>query len=196
MTINPTEYWANPEAYSGQVSKQYIRYSLPVYYESFWEYSLRILAVIDRHFGSDWSMLELGCSIGRNLRQLQDFYYIHLTGVEVNPEAVAMAREYLGKEVKIIHSSIEDYLPTAPQYDIIFTQSVLMHIPPKNEHVFALMAKKARKLIVTHEVEETGGLGAELKWSRNYKDVFEGLGMKQLEFEEFESGQTLRVFKK
>ncbi|MBA7551344.1 hypothetical protein ES705_43884 [subsurface metagenome] len=116
--------------------------------------------------------------------------------MEINPKAVKYAREQEFKsDVLIIDMSLQKYLTIGPVYDVIFTQSVLMHIPPSDEMVFGLMAKKARQIILTHEVESTGGFEAELRWGRNYREVFGLLGFWQVSKVDYRH-QILRVMKR
>lgn len=74
------------------------------------------------------SICELGANRGHNLRAialLNDSY--ELTGVDVNQEAVAEMGSV--KELKGVHSSIQDFCPQR-QFDLVFTCGVLIHLCP------------------------------------------------------------------
>ncbi len=196
--IVPREFWTDPEAHYGLLPDRYIDTCLPEEYFEHKEFSLRLLEAIDLYADKHSSILEIGCSVGRNIYYLQDAGYANITGIEINPTSARFAstgfESYAStKQIEIINSSIEDYYRAShAQFDVIFTQSVLMHLPPSSEWVFQSMAQQASKLIVTHEVEDTGGDGAEIKWSRNYKDIFGALGFKQIGATNY-SPQVLRV---
>jgi len=119
------------------------------------------------------SILELGCNVGRNLNYLRTKGYKNLTGVELNKEAVKNSL----KGFKIFDSSIEDFLKKSEtKYGLIFTMAVLEHLPKKSEWVFAEMSKRA-KYILTIEDEKSLN---KICFPRNYKKIFESLGMKQI----------------
>lgn len=192
--VDPRKFWEDPDSFRGQVDDSYIEFCLPEYYFAHHHLSERIVEAMTDHVGlmpsiwNEWKIVELGCSVGRNLLALGREGFRNLSGVEINPKAALYARE---RGVQVFNMSIQDYL-SAHTADVFFTQSVLMHIPPEDEYIFEKMAEA--KMVITHEVEATGGIGKEFKWSRNYQKVFEGLGMKQVAMKDY-GGQILRVFK-
>ena len=52
-----------------------------------------LVGLVERHVAKDAPILELGCNVGRNLNALALAGYTHLTGVEINPDAVTLLRE-------------------------------------------------------------------------------------------------------
>ena len=73
------------------------------------------------------SILEIGCGSGRNLIHIQlQLPNVALTGVDVNPGAVAIARKLTTADIRVL--SIYD-LSSLGNFDLIFSMGVLMHIP-------------------------------------------------------------------
>jgi len=118
-------------------------------------------------------ILELGCNVGRNLNYLRSKGFTNLTGIELNSEAVKNSL----KGFKIFNSSIEDYLRNFEnKYDLIFTMAALEHLPQESEWIFAEMVKRAKHIIT---IEDEHSLN-KICFPRNYKKIFESLGMKQI----------------
>ena len=123
-------------------------------------------------------ILELGCNIGRNLSYLQTIGCTNLFGVELNKEAVKQSKKfYPNLKAKITNSTIEDFARNGfGRYGLIFTMAVLEHIPKESEWIFQSMATHA-KYIITIEDEKSIN---KICFPRNYKKIFENLGMKQI----------------
>ena len=74
--------------------------------------------------------------------------------------------------------AIEEVLPKILQpYGLVFTMAVLQHIPPENESVFEHVARLGKYNLLVIE-DET--YSSSRHFPRNYKEVFEGLGMTQI----------------
>ncbi len=145
-------------------------------------------------------ILEVGCNIGRNLDMLRRKGYTNLSGVEINYEAVQLMKDHYGKTFQaseIANSSIENYPIKFGGFDLIFTMAVLMHLPYDSDWVFDKLVKGTKKYLLI--IEEEDCVKSWSHYPRDYKKMFENLGMKQMyELKNvFESGDyTLRVFKK
>lgn len=129
---------------------------------------------------SNHTILEIGCNSGRNLMHLWKAGYRRLKGIEINPEAVKLMHDrlpYLKADVRV--GPVEKVLPKIEAVDVIFTLAVLVHIHPESEFIFREMVNRARRYIVTIEDEHTEGTR---HCARNYQEVFESLGMKQIFF--------------
>jgi SAM-dependent methyltransferase len=150
----------------------------------------------------DWTVLEIGCNVGRNLSFLLDAGLRQLTGIEINGEALALLRSTypeLGSTAKLINAPVEDAIGhmAARSFDLVYTMAVLEHIHPDSEWVFAEMARITRSLLVTIEDER----GVSVRHTpRDYRHVFEALGMHQIlerevsEAEGLSPGFVARVF--
>lgn len=97
------------------------------------------------------SILEPGCSVGRNLQAFHDAGYSAI-GLEVNPKVIEIAN-VLFPDAKIMVGTAEALIQYIPdrEFDVVITQGFLMHIP--HEELFPEMKRVARKYIVTNEVE-------------------------------------------
>lgn len=126
-------------------------------------------------------ILELGCNAGRNLNHLHLVGYKYLHGIEINPRAyLIMRKRFPDLDAGITIGDIHEVLPAIPlRPDVIFTMAVLCHLHrPDATKIFGLMAKRAKKMIVTIENEKTD---RGRHWARNYRDIFTGLGWGEVE---------------
>ena len=130
-----------------------------------------------------WQICELGCGPGRNLEALRKAGFTKLTGIEINPLALQVMRgayPELAESATILHGALETILPQIPKtwhYDLVFTMAVLLHIHPDSEWIFAHIARIVGRqlLVVEHE-----GYGCyDWCYSRDYRAIFENLGLKQ-----------------
>jgi hypothetical protein len=82
----------------------------------------------------------------------------------------------------VIIGPAEKVIDEVGDFDVIFTQGLLMHIPPEHEWLFERISQKSRKVILTNE-GELGRRVTEHAWNRDYKVIFEALGWKEVEME-------------
>jgi SAM-dependent methyltransferase len=135
-----------------------------------------------RNVPQDASILEVGCNAGRNLAHLRGAGYENLAGVDISPAAVDLLRETYPHldDVAIGIGPAEDVLAGLRDFsiDVLFTMAVLEHIHPDSEALFADMARVAGRCVVTIEDEK---LTTWRHFPRDYRAVFEGLGLRQVE---------------
>jgi hypothetical protein len=138
------------------------------------------------------SILEIGCSWGRNLETLYDNGFKNLTGIDAHEEAIKGIRN---KDIKGIVGAMQDKLKELPQYDIIFTKSVLYLTPDPN---YQDIVDKVKKYLITCEGEGGQHVANPGLFDRNYKAIFELYEMEQIEEREAFAGvgTRIRVFKK
>ncbi len=125
------------------------------------------------------AILELGCNCGANLNALEAMGYSNLSGIEINPHAIAeMRRTFPVLNADVIEGDLESVLPTLPDksFGCAFSMAVLMHIHPSSHSIFKEIARVARK-IVTIEAEDSS---CGYVFPRNYRHVFERLGLEQV----------------
>ena len=118
---------------------------------------------------NDASILEIGCGTGRNLVGLVNAGYTNVSGVEISAKAVAVGREQFPeyKEIDVQIAPIEAIIKSLPEYDVIYTQGCLMHLPYDLDWVIEEIKRKAKHLIMTNEGEPRKAVNA---WGRNYEE--------------------------
>ena len=127
-------------------------------------------------------VLEIGCNVGRNLNGLRQAGYTQLAGIEINQRAVNLLREHfpeLWGMSAISVSPVEEAITRLgdDSFDVIFSMAVLVHIHSDSEWVFGEMARVARCNIITIEDEMNV---TERHFQRSYREVFEGVGLRQI----------------
>lgn len=168
------------------------------------ERSQFLLDLVRRHAPAEASVLEIGCGVGRNLNHLYRNGFHNLEAVEISERAVRLLHQSfpeMALQAEIHNAPIEDMIRdfSDGRFDVTFTMAVLEHIHSNSEWVFPEIARITRDTLITIEDEET------LWWRhfpRNYKNVFESLGMREVEVIGCEEVSGLgrsflaRVFKK
>jgi SAM-dependent methyltransferase len=186
MKLTPqAEFWKNPETAEPEGIEPppdgYREKALPEYWADQDDLSKYLVKVVKKYLPPPALILEPGCGSGRNLYYFDQAGY-GVSGIEINDDAWIVAAAWFGEiEQYMVLGSVEDVLPSMDA-DAIVTQGFLMHLPdgPSTEAVFDVMAGTAFKLIVTNEVEKTPGF-PDYRFMRNYREVFERRGWKQVE---------------
>jgi pseudaminic acid biosynthesis-associated methylase len=75
------------------------------------------------------SFLEVGCNTGNQLLLLQQMGYRNLSGIELQPYAIDIARQRL-PDVSLKLGSALTIPHTDSSFDVVFTSGVLIHISP------------------------------------------------------------------
>jgi SAM-dependent methyltransferase len=135
------------------------------------------------------SILEVGCNSGRNLRVIKDMLHIQCSGIDVNQNAVAYAKEK-SPDIDFRHADATTWSEQGKSVDLILTMSVIDHI---SDDAISLLAKNlvatAKKYIVCVELWDGGeARRGPYKYSRDLRLLFEPLGVKTLKWEK-SSGQ-------
>ena len=155
--------------------------------------------------GTDATVLEVGCGVGRHLAELADAGVTDLTGVDVNADAIdAVAESYpaLAENGTFHVGPLEEYLTTVEDdaFDAVFSVETLQHIHPDAAWVFAELARVTADSLVTVE-NESGRPGTVNHvddglplYYRDWHDVFTGLGLVEVE-SEVGKRDTKRVFR-
>jgi len=100
------------------------------------------------------SAFELGCNVGRNVFWLaRAIPGLRITGVDVNPRAIAKGREVFGLGANVISVGDESALADLParSIDVIYTVSVLDHLP-RVDTVLGEMVRVAKKRVILIEL--------------------------------------------
>lgn len=130
----------------------------------------------------DASIFEIGSGVGRNLAVLKFAGYDNLSGLELNPGSIQTMRAMMPVLVQccVQEGPAEVLVHAIPSrnFDLVFTMAVLEHLPPESEHVFAQIARISQKYVLIIEDEHSV---SHRHFPRNYKNVFEKLGLKQID---------------
>jgi pseudaminic acid biosynthesis-associated methylase len=76
-------------------------------------------------------ILEVGSNIGNQLLSLQKMGFKNLYGIEINKDAIELAKTR-AKDINIIYGSALDIPFKDNYFDLVFTSGVLIHISPKD----------------------------------------------------------------
>lgn len=199
MIETSREYWRDGQKYARDIS-EHVFVEPSFYAEASTILISEAIEKVLRATGAKehWRMLEVGCNCGRNLNYLYESDYKNVYGVEINPVAVEHAWQVFPSIAKkITVSDAQSFLAMKPpnDYDLVYSQSVLMHVPPEDDYLFSQMARVAKMGLIICEVETNAGCLRRHKYNRNYKNVFEGLGMTQIH-KATDGHRTVRSFAK
>jgi SAM-dependent methyltransferase len=165
------EYWTDPQE-PGNLATDYIEAPGRSEY---------LIGLFRDHFEPPASVLEVGCNVGRNLHYALEAGY-DAGGIEISEKAIEEMRSAypdVAERATLHVGPVEEIIKTLPDdsEDAVFTLAVLEHIHPDSEWIFAEMVRVAKRYIVVieDEVEYTPR-----HTPRNYKDVFESLGARQV----------------
>lgn len=159
-----------------------------------------LVRTIRQYATPDSSLLEIGCNAGRNLAHLHRAGFRKLTAIEISQPAVDMFRATFPEvaDATTIHvGPVEQIIESVGQFDVVFTMAVLEHLHEDSSNVLAHIARATRDVLITIEDERTYG---PRHFGRNYQRIFEGLGLRQVEFlaqpiGDLPEGFSGRVFK-
>jgi len=127
--------------------------------------------IIDLDFES--KICEIGCNAKRNLHFLEKNGYKNLYGFDVNKQALDNG---YAVRAEIRNDSIVDYFLVRQKFDLVFSMAVLQHLPREIDYIFEDVAKSTKYLLTIEDEWKS----AKRTFNRNYKDVFEGIGMTEI----------------
>ncbi len=147
------------------------------------ERSLFLIDIVKRYVSQDARIIEIGCNVGRNLNYLFQNGFKNLEAIEISEKAVQLLKKTfpdMAQHIEVYNMPVEEKIKTfeKDRFDVVFTMAVLEHIHSESEWVFQEMVKMTKEYLITIEDEH------HLSWRhfpRNYKSIFEPLGMKQVE---------------
>src|SRR4030042_174321 len=194
------DYWRNPDNDKRGTDEYYKSVCRPDFYLTLNPLSENWVRIFKEYIKPNKSILELGCSVGRNLYFLFKGGFKKVHGVEINERAKELARINYGKEIADIieTSSIEDWLKkNKKKFDVVFVSGVFMHIHPKSEWIFKEVADITKEYLITGEVETRNG--GDYRFDRNYNPIFGNFGFKEIHREDgmpLSPNVVIRIFKK
>lgn len=124
------------------------------------------------------SVLELGCNAGPNLEGLRRLGYRSLSGVEINPAAVAELGRAFPALAQVAHVTVGDLDSALPKIasggaDVVLSIAVLQHLHPTSQATIGEIVRVAKRYICVIEAE---WLTLPYLFARSYRRVFERLG--------------------
>ena len=167
------QYWKNPSD-STNLPQQYLQGKAR---------SQFLLKIMNKYATKNQKILEIGCNVGRNLNYLFHSGFKNLEGIEISEKAVQLlhtAYPEMAQQARIYNSPVEEIIRNFRdcEFDIVFTMAVLEHIHLNSEWIFPEIVRITKNFLITIEDEFN------ISWRcipRNYKKVFEPLGMTQIE---------------
>ena len=147
-----------------------------------------LVDLISSDLPKDASILEIGCNVGRNLNELHQAGFNNLSGIDISGHALdALRLTYpkLASIARLHEGTIEELTARFAdgEFDVVFAMAVFQHIHYDSGFVFGEVARIAKNKLIVMGSETTK---SERTFPRNYRHVFEDLGMKQV----FESNQV------
>ena len=79
----------------------------------------------------DIRILEVGCNVGQQLRQLDMMGFKNIFGIDIQPNAVAKANT-ISKNIKAVSGSLLEIPFENNEFDLVFSSGVLIHIHPND----------------------------------------------------------------
>jgi len=169
-----TNHWL----WTGYMSEKRIReHAVPV------ERSKYLLDKIKEHckISKTDSVLEVGCSVGRNLNYLYENEFSNLYGIEINERAIEIMHELYPKlTAKVLVGPVEKQIKEIKdnEISITFSMAVLMHINPQSHFIFREISRITKDYIITIENEKE--YSPPSLFVRDYGKIFSELGWKQI----------------
>jgi hypothetical protein len=156
-----------------------------------------LVALIGRHAAKESRILEVGCREGDNLASLWHAGFTNLEGLESNAGKVDTLEERhpdLAGAVGVAVGPIDELTGgiVDEAFDLVFTVGFLFDRKGDHGWLFPELARLTRRHLVSIEDESAG----------SFKDVYEGLGLKEVEADDLEAREELesvffaRVFEK
>jgi SAM-dependent methyltransferase len=138
---------------------------------------------IEDHTSKNESILDIGCSTGRDLSHLYNLGYHNLWGIDPNKEAVTDITKFhpeLSGEIKTFAEPVEKVITDfdTNRFGTIYTNGTLCVIHPESaELVFDQISNICRNILITVEKEN---VLRTYQFSRNYREIFEKRGFTQI----------------
>ncbi len=124
----------------------------------------------------DASILELGCGSGRNLLLLREMGFTNLHGVDFSPSQVEFSVQQ-GLDAKIMNISDLEFDDNS--FDFVYTNSVLLHVPPdKIEKVIHEAVRVSSSIVAFREDLHKENTNEGHVYKRDYVGLIEKLGYK------------------
>lgn len=142
-----------------------------------------LVKIVERYATPSAKILEIGCDVGRSLNYLFLAGFENLAGIEISEEAVQFLKQSypeMARNTKFYNMPVEEIIKRIKEheFDIVFTMATFGHIHTDSDWIFPEVVRITKDILITIEEEHT-----RYWWHfpRNYREVFEPLGMRQIE---------------
>ncbi|GJL62326.1 MAG: hypothetical protein NPIRA04_09800 [Nitrospirales bacterium] len=108
-----------------------------------------LLSRVAPYFNASWSVLDIGCGIGRVLKPLAP-HFQHLIGIDVSGEMIAQSKKWLNglENVETLETSGVDLRPFPKEsFDLVYSFVAFQHMP---RPVFARYLEESHRVLKTH----------------------------------------------
>ena len=121
----------------------------------------------------DASIIELGCGSGRNLALLKEMGFTNLRGVDFSPTQVAYC---VKSGFDAVEMNIAKLRFSEASFDLVYTNSVLLHVPPDAiTNVLKEAVRISKGLVAfrekTYEVEDSEGHVNRYNYVRRLREI-------------------------
>jgi len=184
-------YWKNPDDIEFNSPEIYLKSTTGR------ENTQILLNIINEYFeNKEVKILELGCNVGRNINKLFENGFKNLFAIEINSEAIKLMEKSFPQtfsSTKIYETSIENKIKefSNNQFDIVFSMAVLMHVHNDSDWVFEHIARISKKKLIIIEHEK---IKSKKVFLRNYKNIFEKFGLKEIKSFYLKDEYICRIF--
>jgi SAM-dependent methyltransferase len=130
------------------------------------------------------SLLEVGTNSGRNLGIVKQAHpAMRVKGIDVNPRAIAHARERY-PDVEFSLQDANDWVEPPSAWDGVLTMSLLDHVPDAEAAILAANMAVSAHFVVCFELwDGADGERALYKYSRDNRRLFESIGLRTRRWE-------------
>lgn len=140
------------------------------------EYITDLIKELKPVIGENASILQLGSGCGYILDGLWTVGYRNLTGLDRNP----IREDERNPKITYIQSEVADWLPKAPEFDLILCHRFLYVQSTEDGWLFREIAKRVKRYLFVIERETKSEVFPKYRWPRDYQKVFEPLGLRQI----------------
>jgi SAM-dependent methyltransferase len=167
------DYWRSPPSKNNQ----------PDAYVDYASESASVYQLVQDLGVASGPVLEIGPNVGRSLQTFFERGWTDVSGIEINPEAVAKMGALfpeMAARANILNMPVEEGIVTLPErhFELVFSKAVLLHIHPDSDWVFERMARVTKGTLIVIENEDQKSYKL---FPRQYRPIFESHGMVQID---------------